>query len=423
MRAPATRAVSPGRIALWASLVSIVALSIDMMLPALEAIGRDLDVDDSGRLGLVVLVLFAGFALGQIIVGPLSDALGRRPVVLGGLAVFIVGSALAAFAPGFGSLLLGRLLQGLAAAGPRVVVMAIARDCLSGRELARTLSIVMAVFILAPVIGPAIGQALVAIGGWRSIFAALGLAALVMAVAFARGQEETLPPPARRPVSVRGVVRDTLRVLRTSASCRPVLALSLMFAPFAAYLGSAPHLFRDFYGIEDSFALWFAIAALAVAIASLANSRLVDRFGLLSLVKSAFAVMAGGATVFAGITVLSSGPPPFAVFMAWLVITLGCIGFLFGNLNALALDPVGDIAGVAAAVVGSVSTALALPVSWLIIAAVERSVLPLALAFALGGAIALGLLALPAGRAGEHGPATAATEPRTTTHRDTSRAR
>lgn len=384
----ADEVTSGGAIVLWAALISIVALSTDMMLPALGVIATDLGLADPTDAGAVVTVLFAGFAIGQLVVGPLSDAIGRRPAVLGSLAVFALGCVVSLVAQDFTTLLVGRALQGLGAAGPRIVVMAIVRDGQSGPRLARTLSVVMAVFILVPAVAPLAGQGVLLLGDWRAMFAVLFALGLATAVWFAVGQIETHPPARRTRMSIGTVAGGIVQVMRNRTALAYTLALTGVFGPFIGYLGTAQHLFQNVYETGVLFPVYFGAAALAVGATSLVNARLVERWGTERLVRYALVALAGISAILAAMC-LVAGLPSFGAFMVWLVGTFACIGFLFGNLNALAIEPLADRAGLASAVIGSVSTLIGLPVAWAVGELTADDPFVLAVGFMIGAVAAL----------------------------------
>ncbi len=346
---------------LAALLMSLTALSIDTMLPALPAIGRDLGMSRPHDVQFVVTALFAGFGLGQIVIGPLSDHIGRRPTMQAGLALFMIGCLVSILAPTLGVMIGGRVIQGMGVAAPRVVTVAVVRDQYQGRPMARLMSLVMAVFVLIPTVAPALGQGILRFGDWRAIFVAFVAIAAVALGWFGLRQPETLPADRRRPFSLRTISRGFAEVLRIRAALGYTLATGFVFAPFVAWLSSAQQLFEEGYQAGSLFPLWFGILALAIGVASLVNGKLVMKHGMrrLSLAATAF------------ITLLSivalapihawNGLPPFWLFMACLIALFLGIGLLFGNLNALAMEPLGHLAGVGAAVVGSVSTLISVP--------------------------------------------------------------
>ena len=373
---------------LIALLMSLVALAIDAMLPALPAIGRDLGAARPNDVQFVITAAFLGLGLGQMIFGPLSDRIGRRPAIHAGLALFAAGCLMSVLAPDFETMIAGRVLQGFGAAGPRVVVMALVRDRYEGTRMARILSFAMAVFILVPAVAPALGQAVQWLGGWRAIFFAFLAVAGVAFAWFGLRQPETLLPARRRPFSLRAIGAGVLEVLRIRASLGYTLATGFVFAAFVTYLSCAQQVFQEAYTTGALFPLYFALLALAIAAASLANGRLVTTYGMQRLVRAATMTMAllsaaGWAAAFA-----FGGLPPLWLFIACLFAVFLCIGLLFGNLIALAMEPLGHIAGVGSAVVSSLSTFISIPLGAAVALSFDGTIYPLTAAFAVFGAAA-----------------------------------
>jgi DHA1 family bicyclomycin/chloramphenicol resistance-like MFS transporter len=195
-------------VVLVALIISLVALSIDAMLPALPEIAADLEFEQAKDAQFVITMLFIGMGFGQIIFGPLSDSIGRKPAINLGFIIFILGCLLSIFAQDFSDMMIGRFLQGLGAAGPRIVSIALVRDRYEGRIMARVMSFVMTIFILVPVIAPSIGQLIITYSDWRSIFILFLLLTLIVLTWFSIRQPETLPPERRIGFSMRQVLRD-----------------------------------------------------------------------------------------------------------------------------------------------------------------------------------------------------------------------
>ena len=346
--------------------MSLVALSIDAMVPALPAIGRDLGAQGRNDTQFVITAVFLGLGLGQILFGPLSDRIGRRAAIHTGLALFMAGCLVSIFAPTFEVMIAGRLLQGIGVAGPRIVTIAMVRDQYEGRRMARLMSFAMAVFILVPTVAPALGQGILWLGGWRAIFGAIFAIAAIALTWFALRQPETLPVAGRRPFSPRDIGATALEVLRTRTALGYTLATACVFAPFLAYLSSAQQIFQDAYRTGALFPLWFGVIALACGCASLVNGRLVMRHGMRRLSKAAAVSVTLVSVVAWALAFAFEGLPPFWLFMAYLLAAFFCIGLLFGNLSALAMQPLGHIAGVGAAVVASLTTFIGVPLGGLV---------------------------------------------------------
>lgn len=376
-------------IVLIALMISLVAMTTDVMLPGLGLIATDLGQSDPNAGHLVISVLFAGFAVGQLIVGPLSDCYGRRPVIHVSYALFCVGCAMSLFAASFEMLLWGRVLQGLGMAGPRIIAVAIVRDGFEGRAMAKIMSFVMAVFIIVPAIAPAIGQLVMALSGWRATFTLLLVIAVLSWTWFGLRQPETLAPSDRRVFSFKGVFQGIAIICRTPAALGYTISAGLIFGPFLAYLSLAQQIFQGSYGKGEAFALWFGVAALSIGVASIVNSALVERLGMRFLSNLALIWVIVMAALFMIAVVAWDGLPPFAMFMAWVIATFFSMGLLFGNLNALAMEPLGKMAGLGAAVVGALATAVSIPIGYLISENFSGGVGPLVIGFGVVSVIAL----------------------------------
>ena len=376
-------------IILIAFTISTVALATDVMLPALGMMGQAFDLSNMNDTQYVVSVFFLGFALGQLVVGPLSDSTGRRPVVLWGYGVFLVGCGLSIFASSWTVMLIGRFLQGLGAAAPRIVTTAMVRDDYKGRMMAKIMSVVMAVFIIVPALAPSLGQVLIYLGGWRMAFWGLVMVALPTAIWFMVRMPETLPVHRRLPFSVGTIVNGLSVIVKTKVTMGYTIASGLVFGFFIGYLSTAQQIFQTSFNQGDWFALYFGMAALSIGSASFLNARLVMMMGmrrLSHLAAGAFTLWSG---LFLGLMALwLGGVPLFWVFMVWLLVAFFFIGIMFGNLMALAMEPLGDFAGLGSAFVGALSTVISLPLGWVISAGYNGTIYPLVIGFA-----SLGLLA------------------------------
>jgi MFS transporter, DHA1 family, multidrug resistance protein len=339
-------------VALVALTTSMVAMSIDTMLPALGEIAAELTPPNPNDRQLVLTTFFAGLSVGQLVYGPLSDAIGRKRALYSGLGLFILGGLCCALAPSFAVLLAGRALSGFGAAGPRVVAVAVVRDQHAGRAMARVMSFVTSVFILVPVVAPAFGQAVLLVAGWRVIFWLLVAAAALDGLWFGLRQPETLPPERRIPLSPRAVAGAVLLVLRNPITLGYTLAIGAVFGAFIGYLTASQQLFQELYGVGALFPMYFGALAAAIGVASFTNARLVMRFGMLRLARLAVGVECALAGGFFLVALAFDGRPPLGLFMAAMLGCFFCNGILFGNYNARALEPMGRVAGVAAAITG-----------------------------------------------------------------------
>jgi DHA1 family bicyclomycin/chloramphenicol resistance-like MFS transporter len=385
-------------VALMATMTALVALSIDMILPALPAIGASLGVERANDNQLVLALLFLGFGLGQLFYGPLSDSTGRKPLVYVGLALFIAGCLLALVARTFPLMLAGRFLQGAGVAGPRTISIALVRDRFEGRSMAQVMSLIMAVFILAPVVGPALGQAVLAVSGWRAIFGFYLTMGLLVCAWFGLRQEETLLRDRRRPFSLGRMASAAREVLTNRLAMGYTLAAGFVFGAFLGYLTSAQQILQQQYALGTRFSLYFAVLAIAVGGASFLNSKLVTRHGMQRLSDWSLRVVCGVSVVFSVVALAAAGHPPLWALMTYLMVSFFAIGLLFGNLNALAMQPLGHIAGTGAAVVGGVSTLISLVLGTGIGQGYNGTIVPL-----VAGFTGLSLLAILATRWAESG--------------------
>ncbi len=367
-------------IALISMLMALTALAIDMMLPAFGAMREGFALAaDSNALAPVITVFLIGLGIGQPVWGPLSDALGRRRILWVGLAIYIVGALGAAFAPSLTTLLLWRFVGGIGAGAIRVITHGVIRDAYAGEAMAKILSYIMAVFILVPVVAPSVGAFVLSVASWRWVFGFFVVFALVMG-AWATRLPETLPPERRMPLRARKLAAAARAVLSSRFAMGLVLAQMLVFAFFASYLASSELIIRDVFGLGAWFPLIFGGSALVLGAGMLVNPRLIDHFGLrrwLRLVLSGYLV---AVAVFALVTLASGGIPPFWLFMASLLPVLLTHSFVIPNLNAAAMMPMGNIAGTAAAVIGSIVTLGGAALGALIDRLYDGTVLPFALA-------------------------------------------
>jgi DHA1 family bicyclomycin/chloramphenicol resistance-like MFS transporter len=380
---PAGHQASFEFIALMAVMTSIIAFSIDAMLPALPQIAADLGVADVNNRQLVVIVLFIGLALAQIAYGPISDTMGRKPAAYIGFTIFIGGSLLCVFAWSFEIMLIGRFLQGVGAAGPRIVSLALVRDLYSGRAMAKIMSMVMGIFIIVPVIAPSVGQVLLLVGDWRLIFVALLVQGIIGLAWFAWRQPETLRADRRAPFSLRRILGAFAEAFSHPVTLGYTVAAGLVFGAFVGYLASTQQVLGELYGLGAQFPIYFGANALAFGAASMLNARLVMKLGMRRLAGSGLGATSALSVVFFVVTLLLDGHPPLWALMGYLLLTFFFVGVLFGNFNALAMEPMGHIAGVAAAVIGSLATIISSVLGWALGQAYDGTVRPMIAGFAV----------------------------------------
>ena len=377
---------------LMAMLMSVVAISIDAMLPALGVIGGDLRVENLNHTQYVIGLLFAGMAAGQLVAGPLSDAFGRKRVLYYGIGLYLAGTLTCYFADTFEALLVGRLIQGLGVAGPYVSAVSIVRDRYSGRDMARAMSIIMMIFIMVPAVAPSLGQAVLAFASWRAIFLLYAVYACVVTAWIFFRLEETLPPERRIPFRAGNLVRGLQEVFSNRVTVGYTACMGVCFGAFIGYLNSSAQIFQIQFGVGDMFAIYFGALALVFGLSSLLNAQLVGRFGMRAISRWGFSGIALLSAVFLGLHLVTAITLP--IFLAFLAAVFFLFGLVFGNLNAIALEPMGQIAGLAAAITGAASSAMSLCIGSLIGQLYNGTLVPVFSGFAVLSLCALVVMKL-----------------------------
>lgn len=354
--------VTPRRLPHWelvtlvASLMALNAAAIDILIPALSSIGLALNVADENSRQFVITAYVLGFGAAQIVYGTLSDRFGRRPVLLGGLAVYTLASIAAVFAPSFAALLALRAIQGIGAAATRVVAVSIVRDQFDGRRMASVMSIVMMIFMVIPVLAPNIGQAVMLFGSWPEIFMLVAAFGLAVSLWTLLRLPETLAPEDRIPLTVERVSGAFRTVVTNRLAFGYAIATALIFGVLFAFINQAEQLYTTVYGIGPEFTLYFSAVAILMAGVSFVNSQLVERYGMRRLAHSALLGFVGLSILHLGLTFASGGVAPFWLFLPLLALTFCMFGLIGTNFNALAMDPLGHVAGTASSVLGFTQT-------------------------------------------------------------------
>ena len=368
-------------ISLTAMMMSLVALSVDTMLPALSEIGRDLGVIDNNSSQLIISLFFLGLASGQLLYGPVSDNTGRKQAIYIGYGLFITGCVLSLVATTLPIMLTGRFLQGFGAAGPRIVSIAIVRDRYEGSAMARVMSFVMTVFIIVPIVAPTLGQGMLLLAGWRAIFASFLILALLTLVWFVLRQPETLSKEKRVQFSFKMIIETVMIIFANRNAIGYTVTAGFVFGFFLGYLNSAQQIFQEVYALGAQFPFYFAFLALSIGGASLFNARFVLHHTMESLSQGALISISALSVGFFLLALWYHGHPPLWTLMAYLFATFFGTGILFGNLNALAMESIGKIAGIGAGVVGSLSTLISLITGTAIGQCYNGTVLPLTAGF------------------------------------------
>lgn len=377
-------------IAMLALLFATVAFSIDAMLPLLAQMGRELAPASPADAQLVITIFVLGLGLGTLVAGPLSDRFGRKPVIVAGIGLYMVAACIAALSTSLEMLLLARFLQGLGAAGPRVVSQALVRDLYSGRHMARVMSFAMTIFVLVPAVAPLLGAQIGGLFGWRAIFWSFLFFGLTSATWLLIRQPETLPPSARRPLNPAALLAALSEIFGNRLVMLYLVALCFSFAPMFAWLSSISLIFEQTYARGPEFPYWFALVALLSAPASLLNARFVLRLGMQRMILIALMVQIMVAVLMLMLLNAELGVAlEFPAFIAFMTLQFFCVGLLFGNLNALALEPLGHIAGMAASVMGGVSAMAAAVIATPVARAFDGTPVPLTI-----GALVCALVAI-----------------------------
>lgn len=364
--------------------MSIVALAIDALLPAISNIGADINSLDSTDNQMLVTMIFLGLGLGQLFFGPLSDCYGRKPVVYAGFILFLLASIVCLYAPSLEVMVLGRILQGIGLSAPRTISISIIRDTYEGDYMAKIMSFVVAFFILVPVVAPAIGKVILDSFGWKGIFYVQLIFALIIALWFWKRQPETLHPEFKIPFSGHVFVDGLKEFVRHKETVAFTITSGLVTGAFLVYLSSAQHIFEDQYALKEVFPYIFAGLAISIGLSTFLNGTLVMRFGMRKLsfmATLAFTIIALLYTVL----FFNSPNPSIYVLVAFLSAQFFCLGFMWGNFRSIAMEPIGHIAGIGAAINGFVSTIFAIPIATFIGEFVKNSVWPLFVGLAVCG--------------------------------------
>lgn len=372
---------------LMALLMSIVAISIDALLPALGVIGGELGVTHPNRVQLIIGCIFGGMAVGQLVAGPLSDALGRKPVLYGGLVLYLAGSVFCYFSQNFDLLLVGRIIQGLGVSAPYVTAVSVVRDKYAGRDMAQVMSLIMMIFILVPAVAPSLGQGVMHIADWRAIFLLYIGYSITIGLWIMLRLEETLPKEKRLPFTLRAFAHGFGIIIRNRTTTLYMVCMGLCFGSFIGYLGASQQIFQDQFGVGEDFALYFGGLALVLGVASLTNSKFVAKLGMRYICTRAMGTIVLASLVFLA---LHWVVPHITIwmFVGYAAVLFFAFGLMFGNLNAIAMEPMGEVAGMASAITGAVSSVISLTLGTAIGQMYDNTLIPIALGFTVLGSFA-----------------------------------
>ncbi|MGR3713640.1 MAG: multidrug effflux MFS transporter [Shimia sp.] len=345
-------------IALCAMMFATIAFSIDAMLPALPEIAAELSPGNLNHATLIITSFVMGMGLGTFFTGPLSDRFGRKVVLISGAALYSFCAFIGWYSQTLEWVLVARFMMGVGAAGPRIVTLAIVRDLFEGREMARIMSFSMMIFTLVPAVAPLLGQFIIDFSSWRGIFVAFMLFSLISVLWIGIRLPEPLAKENRRAFSFAKLWGGAREMWAIPAVRTSMLVQSLIFASLFALISSVQPIYDQTFGRAEEFPIWFAAIALISGSASFLNARLVMRLGMRYLVTTAL-----GLQVLVGVAMIAASgidniDTQFYAFAVWQLTGFFFVGMTIGNLNALAMEPLGHMAGTAASVMGAFSTIL-----------------------------------------------------------------
>ena len=378
-------------IALMAFLMANVAIAIDAVLPALFKVGESLNNANSTDLQLIITMIFLGLGFGQLIFGTLSDSLGRKPVVYLGVATFMLASFICIYAQSLEMMLLGRLLQGVGLSAPRTISIAIIRDSYSGDYMARIMSFVTVIFILVPMVAPLLGQLVILYYDWQMIFYFHLMFSALILIWFILRQPETLKSENKTVITRRLFINGVTEFFKYKQSVIYTIISGLITGSFMVYLSASKQIFQEQFQVTDNFVYIFAGLALLIGVATFLNGSLVVRLGMKRLSTISLYIFAGIAVVYS-VVFFTTENPSLPVLLIFMSLQFACLGFIFGNVRSLAMQPVGHIAGVGSAINGFVSTIMAVPIAIFIGSFIDKTVLPMFIGFAFSGLITFLLL-------------------------------
>jgi len=378
-------------VTIMASLMAITALAIDAVLPALDVIGKDIGVENPQNNQLIIILIFLGLGIGPLVFGPVSDSIGRKPLVYLGFAIFIIASFICIFSESLEMMIFGRILQGIGLSSPRTISIAMVRDAYEGDYMARIMSFITTIFILVPVVAPTLGKFMLDHYNWQAIFYIQLIFGILVTLWFFKRQPETLSDLHKKKWTS-SIFMDGFKELITHKSTLAFTVISgFITGSFLVYLSTAQQIFHEQYNLIDEFPYIFAALAVTVGMATLLNGNLVLRFGMLKLITWALILYFLASLLYVILFYSTTNPSALILFL-FCAVQFFAIGFLFGNLRAIAMQPVGHIAGIASAITGLISTLMAVPLSIYIGAFVKTSVLPMFIGFTICSLISIGIL-------------------------------
>jgi len=378
-------------VVLAAATMSTQAIAIDAMLPAFPTIVSALKVGDANHGQWIVTAYMTGMGVGQLFWGMLSDRFGRRPILLGGLTLYVIAALLCSLSGSFEALLAWRFVHGLAAACV-TVTRSVVRDLYSGRQMARVMSLTFVVFLTVPILAPSLGQLILFVAPWRYIFVVFALfAAMVAAWGFWR-LPETLHPEYRMTLTRMHVVNAAKLVLGTRASIFYTLAMMVMFGTIMAYVGMVAQIFSEVFHRPKLMPSMFALCAIFMGMAAYLNSRIVERLGMRLISHTALILFI--AVTGLHVLIAALGLEQIWTFVVLQSLTMATFSLSVSNFGAMAMEPMGSIAGIAASLQGFISTFSGALVGILIGEQFNGTTMPLAAGALCCGFVSLGFVLL-----------------------------
>lgn len=337
--------------------MALIAIAIDLVLPAFPDVRSAFDMpSDSTEVGWIITVFFLGISVGPWLFGPASDRFGRRPMLFASLGLYIVGGILSILATSWPLLIAARFVWGVGAAGPRTLTSAMVRDRFEGDRMARLMSFIMAVFLIVPIVAPAIGAGLIAILPWRSVFVLPVVIAVFMGV-WALRLPETLPVERRRPFTWKSIGSAAREVFSNRTTLSFMFANMFTYAILTAYLGASEVIMEDVYEHGEWFPLFFGALGVAFALNSLNNARRVKNVGLNQHLRRSVHFGSAAALVFVVVSFTNGGKPNFWLFSIALALLIPVAQGLGPLANTAAMTPLPHIAGTASSIITTITTA------------------------------------------------------------------
>lgn len=374
-------------ITLVALLMALVSVTINMLLPAFHKITSDFQLKDKNQIQLSISLLYLGLGISQLFYGALSDSIGRKPTIYIGLVLFIFGCIISYQSNNLNTLILGQIIQGLGLGAPRVMSVAIVRDRFEGNQMAKAMSFVMVIYILTPTISPILGKSIIMVSNWRILFVTYVFFGVVIFLLFKNRMPETLTKEKQKGFTLKHVIKAASEIFRNRKSMSYIIILGLYSGVFITYLNLSQSIFEFQYHLEKYYPYYFAFLALSIGLASFINGKLVNRLGMEKLTKTA--IVSSIFNVLPFLIINYYIIPPFWVFVIFMFVQLFGYGLLIGNLSALAMQPLGHIAGLGASIVGAISTLISVPLSIFIGSFYNSSTLPIVVGFLVVGTISI----------------------------------